>query len=86
MVGVRDEDASAWRNGKLAGCEQRAMLFARKQTHTRIELVRFSHLARRNGKRERWVLHLRMIKDKIREEDQVEERMRAAVWVCGIWE
>jgi hypothetical protein len=28
MVGVKDEDASAWRDGRLAGCEQRAMLFA----------------------------------------------------------
>ena len=30
MVGVKDEHASARRDGKLTGCEQRAMLFRMK--------------------------------------------------------
>jgi len=51
MVGVKDEHASACRDAELAGCEQRATLFARKQTYTRIYMVRFSRPVRRHGKR-----------------------------------
>ena len=51
MVGVKDEDASTWRGAELAGCEQRSMNFAWRQTHKRIYVVRFSRPTGRNGKR-----------------------------------
>ena len=87
VVGVKDEHASARRDGELASCEQRAMLFRMKtniQAH--IYIVSFRRPQDGTRKEERRVPHLRVIKDEIREEDQVEKCMRGGVWVCGVRE
>jgi hypothetical protein len=86
MVGVKHEHAPSGSDGSLTSREQRAMLYFEIFRPKRIYSTRRAHIymykcihsfihpkrRRKSGEMMMGVAHLRMIEDKVREEDQIE--------------